>query len=73
MRFLCRKPTWEGRKSPTKLHPPQPVPGLQQLLLFLSQSQGAPCIPVEMELNPPDQRALPAFAASHEAHTSIRL
>lgn len=55
-----------------KLHPPQPVPDLQQLLLFLSQSQDAWSIPVEMGLNPPDQRVLPAFAASHEAHTSIR-
>lgn len=56
-----------------KAHPPQPVPNLQQLLLFLSQSRGAPCIPVEMGLNPPDQKVLPAFAASHEAHASIRL
>lgn len=44
-----------------KLHPPQHVPGLQQLLLFLSR--GAPCIPVEMGLNPLDQKVLPAFAA----------
>lgn len=48
-----------------KLHPPQPVPGLQQLLFFVS-------VPVEMG-NPPEQRMLPAFAASHEAHTSFRL
>lgn len=38
-----------------------------------SQSRGAPCIPVEMELNSQDQKVLPAFAASHEAHTSTRL
>lgn len=65
MRFLCRKCTWEGRRSPTKLHPPQPVPSLQQLLLFLSQSRDAPCIPVEMLLNPLDHTVLPTFAASH--------
>lgn len=55
-----------------KLHPPQPVPGLQQLLFFLSQSRGVPWIPVQMGLNPLD-RVLPAFVASHKAHTSVKL
>lgn len=28
---------------------------------------------MEMGLNPLDQKVLPAFAASHKAHTSIKL
>lgn len=63
-----------GREEKThEAASPQPVPGLQHLLLFLSQSWGAPCIPVEMGLNPPDHKLLPVFAASHKAHTSIGL
>lgn len=58
MRFLCRKHTWEGR-SPVKLLPPQPVPACSSSCSF--------CIPVEMGLNPPDQKVLPAFDASHKA------